>query len=79
MLAFPATHRHTHTCKIPLERCRIMAERVLNQALRWGSLTPSSMGLSPAEPPAFSKCSDMYERKYFSRTTCKDIMSHVTY
>ena len=56
------THKHTHvhththcvqatrcTCRMPLERWRMMALRVLNQVRRWGRRTPSSSGRSPEE------------------------------
>ena len=50
----------------------MMADLVLNQALRWGSRTPSSIGLSPAAPPALIRCSVMYDLKYFKRVTYAD-------
>ena len=46
-----------------------MADCVLNHARKCGSRTPSSIGLSPAVPPAFSKCSDIYDLKYLRRVT----------
>ena len=47
-LLYPTLLIHPLTCSMPLERWRMMALRVLNHARRCGSLTPSSMGRSPA-------------------------------
>ena len=47
-LSYPTFLIYPLTCRMPLERWRMMALRVLNHARRCGSLTPSSMGRSPA-------------------------------
>ena len=51
------------TCSMPLERWRMMALCVLNQARRCGSLTPSSMDHSPAHN---NQCTHTYNNEYWS-------------